>query len=169
MKKTSLILTLIAILSVSAFGQEIKPIRITAIGGAMFFGGSGIGMEYAIPFSTSTLGIELQGLNVANNDEVCPWTVLTGIAYYPFSVKGDGFFADIFTHYRFAQLDIAGRGFVGATIGWRWIFLRYVNLGIQVGGDYLLCGTNPYDRDDGSTGLISDILPRVTFSGGVAF
>jgi len=165
MKKTSLILTLIAVLGVSAFGQEIKPIRISAIGGAMLFGGSGIGLEYAIPFSKSTLGIELQGLNVANNDAECPWTILAGVAYYPFSEKGDGFFADIFAHYRFANLDTAGRGFVGATVGWRWIFLRFVNLGAQVGVDYLCYGTSPYQDSN----LDYKVLPRVTFSAGVAF
>lgn len=168
MKKITLVLGILAMVVGAAAAQEISPFRISAVGGAMFFGGSGIGLEYALPLSKSTIGFELQGLYVGNNDLECPWTVLAGVSFYPFSNLGKGFFADIFAHYRFPNDLGQSRALAGATLGWRWIFLQYVNLGVQVGGDYKFYDSVPFVADQGS---ISDMtfLPRATFTAGIAF
>jgi hypothetical protein len=168
MKKSILVLGILVMAIGAASAQELKPFRISAVGGAMFFGGSGIGFEYALPLSKSTVGFEVQGLYVGNNDLECPWTVLTGVSYYPFSNLGKGFFADIFAHYRFPNDLGQSRALVGTTLGWRWIFLEYVNLGVQVGGDYKFYDAVPFVPDQGS--ISNDtFMPRVTFTAGIAF
>jgi len=171
MKKSIVVLGILILGIGVVSAQELKPFRISGVGGAMFYGGSGIGLEYVMPAKESTIGLELHVLNVGNNDPIFPWTVLAGITYYPFSAKGDGFVADIFSHYRFAPLESQGRAFVGATVGWRWIFLRFVNIGLHLGADYLFYNPNREPVSDGTLNMFNDypLLPRGTISVGVAF